>query len=249
MTLKDLYSLLDQWAPFATQEEFDNCGLLVGDPAQPIKKIGIALDITNPIVEKAAQSGVDVIVSHHPVIFHGLKQVTAENPVYRLIRANIGAIACHTNLDKAEGGVNTTLASYYGLENISSPLCMEDLGRVGELRQPMSVEEYAKQIKQAVGAQGIRFYDAGIPVKRVAYVSGSGGSMLRQAMSCEIDTFITGDIKHDQFIEAENCGLNLIEVGHFDSENTVMEPLKTYLEKNTGLPVQVLSLQNPVQTR
>lgn len=248
MKLKQIYTLLNEWAPFDTQEQFDNCGLLVGDPEQEVKKIGLALDITNPMIELAAKAGADVIVSHHPVIFNGLKQVLADSPVYHLIRAGIGAICCHTNLDKAEGGVNTTLASYYGLGEISSPLCMDDLGRVGDLKAPLSVPDYAVQIKKAIGAQAVRYYDGGKPVSRVAYVSGSGGSQLANALSCGVDTFVTGDIKHDQFIEAQNRGFNLIEVGHFDSENTVMVPLKQYLEQRTGLEAVILSTENPVKT-
>lgn len=248
MKVYEIYRFLDQLAPFDTAEEFDNCGLLVGDPDQEVTKIGLALDITHAVIRQAVKEGIDLIITHHPVIFHPLKQVQVNSTVYQLIRNGISVISAHTNLDKAETGVNAVLAKYYCLQNIASPLCLDDLGRLGNLPAPMPVPEYAALIKKNLGASGVRYYDSGKPVQKAAYISGSGGSMMQQVLSCDIDTFITGDLKHDAFIDAQNLGLNLIEVGHFDSENVVFFSLAEQIEVFTNLSPILLSRENPVKT-
>lgn len=246
--VKDIYMLMDEFAPFRTAEGFDNCGLLVGELDAKIQKIGLALDATNPVIERAAEAGVHLLVTHHPVMFHPIQKIQKSHPVYRMIQYGISHIAAHTNLDKAEGGVNTVLARYYKLRNIASPLILGDLGRIGELAHPCSAAEYAAMIKESLGSGAVRYYDSGRPVKRVAYISGGGGSQFEEVLCCGIDTFITGDLKHDQFIEAENRGFNLIEANHFDSENTVMEPLAERIrEAFPELEVVLLSRENPVK--
>lgn len=249
MDIRTIYDFLDKLAPFDTACDFDNCGLLIGSMDTPVQKIGLALDATHAVIDNAIEQGINLLITHHPVIFHPLKRIEAHSVVYRLIQNDIAVISAHTNLDKAEQGVNAQLASYYGLHNVTAPLAFEQLGRVGELEEALSVPAYAEQVKRALDCEAVRYYDAGAPVKRVAYASGSGGSLLREVLACGADTFITGDVKHDVFVDAQNAGLNLLDVGHFDSENIVLQPLKTMLKPICGqTDVVVLSTENPVHT-
>lgn len=245
MKVRQIYECINEFAPFFTACDFDNCGLIVGDMNADVKKIGLCLDASNEMIERAFNNGVNLIITHHPVIFNPTKKIMANTPVYKLIKNDISVISAHTNLDKAIDGVNDTLVKYYELENISSPEILENLGRVGELREPISVKEYAQIIKKNLNAKAVRFYDAGIKVKKVGFVSGSGGSMMKDALSLGIDTFITGDIKHDQFVEARNIGLNLIEASHFDSEIVVLNSLKQKLNNIcTDTEILILETEN-----
>jgi dinuclear metal center YbgI/SA1388 family protein len=248
MKIKEIYQWMDHFAPFHTQETFDNSGLIIGDPEEEITGLGFALDITSEVIQKAEQHQINLIITHHPVIFDPMKQILANTTAYQLIRRGISVISAHTNLDKAEGGINTVLAKYYMLENIASPLCLSDLGRIGNLKQPMSVEEYAKQIKENLHSDGIRYYDAGKPVCKVAYSSGRGTGLFQNVLECDIDTFVTGDVKHEFFVEAQTLGLNLIDAGHFDTENVVFDSLSQRIEQECGIKGILLSDQNRVKT-
>ena len=248
MKVSDFYRFMDELAPFDRAEEFDNCGLLVGDPEQEVKKIGLALDATREIVGQAKELGIDLILTHHPVIFHPLKRVCAGSPVYDLIRGGISVISAHTNLDKAPHGVNAILAEYYHLQNVASPLCLDDLGRIGELETPMPVPEYARLIKESLGAQSVRYLDCGAPARKVAYISGCGTGLFAEVLSCGVDTFITGDLKLDHFVDAQNLGVNLIEAGHFDSENLVFRSLGRRIEEFCGIRPVLLSSENRIKT-
>ena len=145
MTIQELFALIDrEIAPFSLAESWDNSGLLVGDGEREVKAALLCLDITLPAIRQAQRVGAQLIISHHPVIFHPLKRVMANSPVYALIEAGIGAICAHTNLDVARGGVNDCLAQALGLMDIR-PLGEgpEGLGRMGELRQPLSAAKLA----------------------------------------------------------------------------------------------------------
>ena len=248
MKVKEIYQFMDEFAPFERAEDFDNCGLIVGDMEQEITKIGMALDITTEIIEKAVSLDINLIITHYPVSFHAKKKICAEDPVYQLIRSGISVISAHTNLDKAGLGINTVLANYYHLKNVASPLLLDDLGRIGDLEEPMAVCDYAKLIKESLGAQSVRYLDCGKPAQKVAYISGCGAGMFQEVMQCEIDTFITGDLKLDLFVEAQNRGINLIEAGHFDSENVIFESLGKHIEEFCGLAPILLSTENKIKT-
>ena len=248
MKVAEVLAWVDGIAPFATACDFDNVGLLVGDPEAPVHRIGLALDCTNSLVEEAAAQGVDLILTHHPVIFHPLKQVTAESPVYRMIQKGISCIAAHTNLDRAPGGTNDQLVLAMGLQEADAPAFLEGLGRTGVVEPPVSVRAFAQKLKDVSGATAVRYYDAGHPVRRLAVVAGSGGSELPAVLAEGYDTFVTGDIKQDQFVLAENRGINLIEWNHYDAEHLVLKPLKARLEAAFAVPVLVLREENAVQS-
>lgn len=236
--VKEIYQLIDNFAPFETQMDFDNAGFLVGRGDSTVERVLVALDITKVVVEEAVRRGCQLIVSHHPVIFGGVKSVTDETVTGRVLLAlaenGLSAICAHTNLDAAEGGVNDCLAQRLGLTD--TVLLEQDgtdrrgraygIGRIGQAHKAgMSGAEYAAYVKEKLGARSVRFEDAGIPVSRVAVGGGSCGSMLEQVRAAGCDTFVTADVKYDVFLSARAMGINLIDAGHYATENVVCPAL------------------------
>jgi len=243
-TVSEIFRALDSWAPFRIQMDFDNAGALVGRGGKEVRKILVALDITEQVVEEAEDWGGDLIVSHHPVIFHPAKSVTDETVtgriLMRLIRSDIAAICAHTNLDAVRGGVNDCLAGALGLEDIAQlhqDGTLEDgsaygIGRVGTPhRIGLSVGEYAAYVKEKLHAASVRYVDTGSPVKRVAVGGGACGSMLEDVLAAGCDTFVTADVKYDVFLQAKALGIALLDAGHYATENVVCPVLADFLRK------------------
>ena len=241
-TVRDIYNLMDEKAPFSMQESWDNSGLLVGRWDAPVERVLLSLDITPAVIAEAAERGCQMILSHHPVIFSGLKAVTDDDytaaRVLALAGAGIAALCCHTSLDATPDGVNDELARRCGLTGalelleqggVHPELGPYGVGRVGELEQPVSVEEYVKTLKTALKPNGIRFYDAGKPVRRVAVGGGSCGSLMGEVLEKCCDTFVTADLKYDHFLEARAAGLNVIDAGHYPTENPVLDVVERWL--------------------
>lgn len=182
---------LQEMAPTALKMDFDNVGLLVGDKNKSVNKCLIALDITDDVIKEASDIGAQLIVSHHPIIFGGIKSVTADDLVGRKIIALLGggmsAICMHTNLDIARGGVNDALISALGvgassyLEPADAP--GEGCGRIGEYEDAMEFEKFLSLCKDKLSANGLRYHYAGRPVKKLAVMGGSGGSALMYAVT------------------------------------------------------------------
>ncbi len=260
VTLLQVRQLLDQWAPFDTQMDFDNAGLLVGREDKEAEGILVALDITREVILEAASLSCTLIVSHHPVIFHPLKSVTDRDvtgeKVLLLAERGIGAICAHTNLDAAQGGVNDCLARVLGLEEIEQ--LHQDgvdcqgrpygIGRVGRVHQMgLTAAEYASYVKGQLGAASVRVADGGHLVQQVAVGGGACGSMLRDAVEKGCDTFVTADVKYDQYLEARALGVTLIDAGHFATENVVVGPLAEYLRARLpGVRVEVSACHREV---
>lgn len=242
--VKDIFKFVDAIAPFHTQEDFDNAGLLVGRSGQEVKKILVALDITLEVAEEAGQQGADLIVAHHPVIFHPVKSITDKTVTGRvlmeLLERRVAAICAHTNLDAAHGGVNGCLARVLELSEIGQlhQAGVDDkgrpygIGRVGKVhRTGLSAAEYAAFVKEKLGASSVRFADGGRSVEKVAVGGGACGSMMEDAIDAGCDTFVTADLKYNQFLDARALGLNLLDAGHFPTENVVCAPLADRLSK------------------
>ncbi len=244
-TIKEIYQFIDSFAPFETQMDFDNAGLLVGRETAFVDKVLVSLDITTPVIREAVNLGAQLIVAHHPVIFHPLKKVsdadTTGEKVLMLAENRIGAICAHTNLDAAQGGVNELLAKQLGLTELTHlHPDGEDregrtygIGRVGTLNviAPLDTKAFAEKVKRDLNAAGVRYIDAGKPVCRVAVGGGSCGSMLYDAVAAGCDTFVTADVKYDVFLEAKELGINLLDAGHFATEDVVMAPLVNWIQK------------------
>ena len=243
-TIKDIYQYIDSFAPFETQMDFDNAGFLVGWEQANVETVLVALDITLPVIREAVDMGAQLIVAHHPVIFNPIKRVSDASvtgeKILLMAENRIGAICAHTNLDAAQGGVNDCLAHALELGNVV--LLEQDgvdqmgrpygIGRVGDANtQEMGAAEYAAFVKDKLNAASVRFVDTGKPVRKVAVGGGSCGSMLMEAVQAGCDTFVTSDVKYNIFLDAKEIGLNLMDAGHYATENVVCLAMERFLKE------------------
>ena len=230
MTVQDIFNFLNKKFPTDTACDFDNVGLLVGDPETEVQKAIIALDCTPNAIDTAVNTGAQLIITHHPIIFNPLKQVLAGSAVYEVIKSGISVISMHTNLDVGVGGVNDCLSSALTLNNVTK-VAAEDgyLLNTGELTTPLYPDDLAVYIKGKLGG-AVKYFGADKEIKRVLLCSGSGGSYLSEALRHNCDALITADVKHNQFLDAERLGISLFDAGHFDTEDIVIEPLKEILQ-------------------
>ena len=227
-TVKDIYEKLCELAPPELQLDYDNSGFLIGHADAPVEKALLSLDVTKEVVEEANEKGVQLIVSHHPLIWEPMKSVTDDDPTHekilRLIERGIALISMHTNLDIAEGGVNDVLIALLGAEN-EGPFDEEGCGRMGRLEKSVPLNIFLETCKEKLSTRGLRYYDAGRPVERIAVLGGSGGSSLPGARAAGCDTFVTADVKYSVFLHARELGVNLIDGDHFCTENPIMSVL------------------------
>ncbi len=245
MTVKDIYNYLNEIAPFETAEEWDNCGLTVGSFNQEVKKIYIALDVTNDVLKDAISFGADLVITHHPMIFNPISQILCDSLVYKAVASGISFIASHTCLDKAEGGVNHCLANRVGIKNLKTSENDEFL-KYGGI-EPCTAEDFAKKIKYALGGS-VSFTDAGKNIKTVALCSGSGGDLVAEAKNIGADAFLTGEAKHHEYLLSKDLGISMFVAGHFETENIVCEYLYNSLNEKFGnkIEIKVSDLGNPV---
>ena len=235
MTVREIYEFLNSIAPFNTAVH-DNVGLLTGGMDSEVKRVCTCLDITNPIIDEAVKEGADLIISHHPVIFDPLKAIRPENPVYKLIHNDISAIAMHTNFDMAEGGVGDALLELLGFEAVTGdlePVHSNGLGfgSVCELDFAFSAKALAEHCKKALDLECVRYTPIDREIRRVAVCSGSGGSTMQLAIDRGCDALITGDIKHNVWVDAINNNFVLIDAGHFGTEKCASHRLATLLSR------------------
>ena len=227
----DFYNYIDKIAPFNTQESWDNSGFLVGDGSREVKKVMVALDVTEPVLNEAFEKGANLIISHHPVIFGALKELHPKNIAFLAAEKGIAIISAHTCLDIADGGVNDCLAAALGLKNIVKVDDGEGLIRMGELDKALSCEDFIKYVADKLSVGGIKYTPTDKPIKKVAVCGGSGGDLYPFAMSAEADAFVTANIKHNLFIEMRRDNFCVLDAGHFCTENTVVAPLTEKLRK------------------
>ena len=233
-TVREIEGFLYGWAPRELAESWDNVGLLVGDPEAAVERVLVALDITPQVAEEALERGCQLIVAHHPVMncaWHPVQAVRADDRQGRtltaLLRGGVAAICMHTNLDAAEGGVNDILAEKLGLTQ-PEMLTEEKIGRIGTLKCEIPLVEFTHSVIELLGCNGLRYVDAGRPVHRVAVGGGACGCYIPQAVAAGCDTFVTSDLKYNDFLDTE--GLNLIDAGHFPTENVVCPALRDRLQ-------------------
>lgn len=224
-TVYDFYKFIDSIAPFETQESWDNSGFLVGEGNRNVKKVLLALDVTEPVLREAKEKGAELIISHHPVIFGSLKEFHPENIAFLAAREDISIISAHTCLDIADGGVNDCLAAALGLKNIVKVDDGEGLMRMGELENSFSCIDFVKYVAEKINVGGIKYTPADKMIKKVAVCGGSGGDLFSFAINAGADAYVTANIKHNQFIEMRRKGFCVLDAGHFCTENTVIEPL------------------------
>ena len=230
ITVQTIYSFLDSAAPFSTQENWDNSGLMTGDMNAPVTAILCALDFTPDTVAEAAERGCNLIVNHHPALFHAAKSFTAgTDGLYEAARTGISVIASHTCLDAAAGGVNDTLCRTVGITDVVNLYPEADdipIMRGGKINR-QSADNFAHRISDALGG-AVRF--TGVrDAENIAVCSGSGCDFLSFAAQSGYDTFLTGDASHHNFRDAQNLGINLIAAGHFETERPVIDVLAAKL--------------------
>ena len=241
-TVADILSCVETLAPRYMKMDWDNVGLLCGSRTTPVTKVLVALDPFEGVCAEAAQWGAELIVTHHPLIFRPLPTVTDETSIGRgimtLCRHGISAINAHTNLDCAPGGVNDVLANALGLRDISltAPAGTDAQGRpYGLLRcgsvEEQSLEAFLGHVKQALHCPGLRYVNGGKPVRKGAVGGGSCADGMLEALDAGCDTFVTADVKYNQFWDARDLGLNMIDAGHFYTENPVTEVLAQKIQE------------------
>ena len=229
-TVSDILKFVETLAPRAMKMEWDNVGLLCGSKNTEVTKVLVALDPFEGVCHEAAETGAQLIVTHHPLIFRPQKAVTDETSIGRsimfLCRNGISAINAHTNLDQVSGGVNDVLAEKLGLQNIQiiNPVDGYGLLRCGDVEQ-QPLETFLATVKEALGCDGLRYVNSGNPVCKIAVGGGSCADEMMEAFAAGCDTFVTADIKYNQFWDAYDIGMNLIDAGHFYTENPVVAVL------------------------
>jgi len=249
-TLGDVAAVLEQFAPVALAEDWDNVGLLVGDPAWPARRVITCLTLTPTSVAEAVKAEADLIVAHHPLPFQPLKTITpatiAGKLLLDLISAKIGVYSPHTAFDSAAAGINQHLAIGLGLQQIEPLVPAQGTleadigaGRVGMVGSESSLSELVERVKNFLGISRLRVVGGDDQtISRVAIACGSGGSFLPIALEKKCDCFVTGEMNFHTCLEAEACGVALILPGHFASERFALLSLADYLQEQiSGIEV------------
>lgn len=237
-TVREIESALYRLAPREGAMDWDNVGQLLGDPAAEVTRVLVALDITEDVAAEAVRQHCQLIVSHHPVMnckWLPVQSVRADTPqghlLMQILQNNMAAICMHTNLDVAPGGVNDALAAALGLEDPGPLGDPEGLCRMGTLAKEMPLHQFAQHVCRCLGANGVRYADAGRPVRRVAVGGGACGDYESYAIAAGCDTFVTSDLTYHTFLDAPGKGINLLDAGHFPTEDPVCARLVAYLQE------------------
>ena len=236
--VKDVTKVIEDFAPLSIQEGWDNSGLCIGSPEAPVTSVLLGLDCTPELVDEAIECGAEMIVTHHPLIFSGLKKISPEDQVgeavIKAIKAGISIYAAHTSADKVIAGVSGAMAARLGLQNVS--ILDEDgegtgLGVVGDLPQPLPAAEAVALVKERFSLKAMR---TSRPVEgkisRVAMCGGSGGSLIKAAAASGAQLYISGDISYHNFFTRE--GFMIMDIGHYESEIEIVDILFSLLRKN-----------------
>lgn len=250
--VQDVVDRLEAWAPPALAEPWDNVGLQLGAARQPVRSILVTLDVDAAVAQQAAAEGVDLIVSHHPLIFDRLAHVRADDPmtatIVALIRAGVAVYCAHTNLDRARGGVNDALAGALRLQEVGvlervagDAPAGTGMGRVGLLEAPLPLQEFAARVQDALALPHIRWAgNAGRLCRRVAVCGGAGAGMIEDALRQGCDVLVTGDVKYHQVQAAVAQGLAVIDADHFGTEHVILPVIQARLaEAFAGQGVRV----------
>ena len=231
MNIKQLLSHIDSFAPFSTAEEWDNPGLMTGSYSCEVRKIAVCLDAVSEAVIEAEKNNCNVIVCHHPLIFRPIKHVTDDSEqgrtIINAIKRNINIISAHTNWDKAQGGVNDTLAKLIGLNVIDS---LGEYGIFGKMNESMNLHDFLEHVKTSWNLSHIDLYSQELPEKisRVSLCGGSGAEFWKQAKKFNSDIYLTADMKYHELSDANNDGLSIGLINHGEMERA---SLKEFAQK------------------
>lgn len=244
ITVNDITKRIEELAPLSLSADFDNTGLLVGRGEMQVKKVLVTLDVDEKVCHEAVKEGADLIISHHPVMFHAVKRLTENTPMERLLRClisnDIALYSAHTNLDCAKGGINDLMAEKLGItdttvieEVYSQKGISEGFGRKGVLKEPMTLKSLISLYKREFDVETVRYVgDEDRIIKTVALNTGGGAFALDSLIGTDTDLFISGDFKYNQLRDAYENNLCIIDAFHYDSEKISMELFYDYLKNN-----------------
>lgn len=234
-TVREIEQALYDWAPKASAMDWDNVGHLLGDSEQPVSRVLVALDITESVVDEALGQNCTLIISHHPVMnckWMPVQSIREDRPqgrlLLKLLRNQISAICMHTNLDAAQGGVNDLLAKALQLAD-PVPLNETGIGRHGFLPKPMALADFVRFVARVLRCNGVRYAGPGGEVFHVAVGGGACGDFEADAIAAGCDAFVTSDLSYHQFLDAAGKGINLIDAGHFPTEDPICTAICSYL--------------------
>ena len=230
--------MIEEFAPLALLEKWDNSGLCIGSLEDKVSSVLLGLDCSPELVDEAIACGADMIVTHHPLIFSGLKKISAEDlvgeAVVKAIRAGISVYAAHTSADKVIAGVSGAMAARLGLKNVR--ILDEDgegtgLGVVGNLPEPMTAQDALELVKERFALKVVKSAKpVGCKIERVAMCGGSGGSLIGAARAAGAQLYISGDISYHNFFTPE--GFMIMDLGHYESEIEIVDILFSLIKKN-----------------
>ena len=260
MLLREIINSIESVAPRSAQEAWDNSGMQVGDTGREVSSVLLTTDITEDVVNEAIMHGCELIVSHHPLLFHGLKQVCGQTPQARVvemsIKHNIAIYSAHTNLDSVVGGINTRLADKLGVTGYRLLVTGENgqtgLGVIGKLPEPMTYDEFIEHVHDTLNCTYVRYTKATkSSVETVALCGGSGAEFIDEAIAQGADVYLTADCKYHEFQDAEGR-IGLIDIDHWISEQharaifrDLIEPLgvKCIISQTDKTPIQLWQKQ------
>lgn len=255
MTVKTLYEKLNTLIPPTLSCAWDNDGLMCcPDLSAPVRKVLLTLDVSQAAVEYAIGMGCDLIISHHPMIFRPLNCVHEENftanKVIQLLANGISVFSFHTRLDIVEGGVNDRLAKVLGLSDLQPFGDVETptIGRIGRI-EPTTMETFCQTVKEVLGVPAINAVELGREVRTVALVGGDGKEFLKPAYQAGADVYLTGSLSYNSMVDAADMGLQVIEAGHFFTENPVLQVLAELLQANCPDAEILMFYSDPVTHR
>ncbi len=229
MKINEFYKKIEELVPSGLSCDWDNDGLMCcSDTEREIKKVLLTLDVTEATAEYAVKNSFDLIMSHHPMIFKPLPSVSSKK-IVKLIRSGISVISLHTRLDKVDGGVNSVLAELLGLSD-TKIFSEEGVGLIGELSCEISALDFAKKVKNILGAPFAEVVYGGVPCKRIAVCGGDGKDCLSDALKAGCDTYVTGSMSYNSMTDASELSVNIIAAGHYFTENPVLEALSGFVK-------------------
>ncbi len=249
MDVSKVIEVLEAYFPLSLQEDWDNSGLQISPKEDSVKGVLLALDISPATIQEAVESGCNLIVAHHPLLFSPTKKLIKElypyNVIFQAIENNVGIYALHSNLDSAKGGLNDYVCERLELTDIKEYPEYAPL-RIGKLQKPMSLKEAILHIKQRLQVDHIKAVKASDkPIENVAVCTGSCMDMIYRIHHLEFDLFLSGDLKHHTALFARYSGINVVDATHYHTEKFAKEILaevlgregiKTVISKRDTLP-------------
>jgi len=239
-------NLMEEMAPKRFAEQWDNVGLLIGDGSQTVKKLMVCLDVPQWVVDEAIEQKVDMIISHHPIIFNSLKKINTDTAlgrkIIKLIKNNISVYAAHTNYDMVKGGLNDIFVNLMGFEKATVIEPIKDmnlspqeegtygLGRLVQLYNTTTLPIYANNVKKQLDIESVKMAgDSNKAIKRIAFLNGSGSKFIRNAKVAGADLLVTGDLGYHEMLDAVEMGLCVIDAGHYATEKIMMKAICLFL--------------------